>query len=153
MVRDAFGHEWTKAVCGLCGVHAWSDAGRVPCPAVAPSMTRAEAVSTGQNAATTFGKVFVVYRLPAWPPDVFGCRAEDKGLPPGTETFERLAPGGSAKASPPASTGQGGLLFEDVVVPNPEGLMPIKHITLDEFKEQYPPPEFDLEDDSEIGDI
>ncbi len=72
-------------------------------------MTREGAVSTAQNAATTFGKVFVVYRLPAWPPDVFGCRAEDKGLPPGTEMFERLAPGGSASAPKVVETGQPGL--------------------------------------------
>lgn len=53
-------------------------------------MTRPEAISTAQGAATRFGKPFVVYRLPAWPPTVFGVVAEDRGLPPEASVIERL---------------------------------------------------------------
>jgi hypothetical protein len=72
-------------------------------------MTRAEAVSTGQNAATRFGKVFTVYRLPLWPVGVFGVTAAD--LPREAEKFERLAPGGNARTPPPSGEkpGQAGL--------------------------------------------
>lgn len=53
-------------------------------------MTHQEAIDTGRGAAARFGKDFVVYRIPAWPADVFGVIAADRGLPPGTETFEVL---------------------------------------------------------------
>lgn len=58
-------------------------------------MTRDEAVDTARGAAGKFGKKFVVYRFPAWPPEVYGCIGFgplDKGLPPGTPTFEVLEP-------------------------------------------------------------
>lgn len=53
-------------------------------------MTRQQAIDTGQGAAVRFGKPFVVYRLPLWPKDVYGCVAVDRGLPPEAETYERL---------------------------------------------------------------
>ncbi len=107
-------------------------------------MTRAGAVSTAQNAATRFGVVFVVYRLPGWPPDVFGCRKDDPtdglNLPKEAVLFERCAPGGSATVhqapTKHARPGQGGLLFDDA------GDAPALYII-----------DADLEDDSEIGDI
>lgn len=55
-------------------------------------MTHDEAISTGGAAAVRFGKDFVVYRFPAWPADVFSVIAVEKGLPPGTPTFETLRP-------------------------------------------------------------
>lgn len=91
-------------------------------------MTRAEAVSTGQSAATMFGRVFVVYRLPGWRADVFGCRKDDPidglNLPKEAELFERLAPGGNARVhetatAATATKGQDRLLFEDAGDPPP----------------------------------
>lgn len=60
-------------------------------------MTRRDAISTGQNAAIRFGKAFVVYRLPAWKPDVYGCIGADRELPADAETFERLEPDGNER--------------------------------------------------------
>lgn len=55
-------------------------------------MTKPEAVSTAQGAATRFAKPFVVYRLPAWPADSFGVIAVDRGLPPEAQIVERFEP-------------------------------------------------------------
>lgn len=59
------------------------------------TMTHDEAISTGQNAATTFNLAYVVYRLPAWPVDVFGCIRIDRELPSEALTFEHLEPAGA----------------------------------------------------------
>lgn len=55
-------------------------------------MTRKDAITTGSAAALRFGKAFIVYRFPAWPPDVYGCIGADRDLPTEAETFERLEP-------------------------------------------------------------
>lgn len=55
-------------------------------------MTRQGAIDTGRGAAIRFGKPFVVYRLPLWPPDVYGVIAVDRGLPPTAQTFETFDP-------------------------------------------------------------
>ena len=55
-------------------------------------MTRQGAIDTGQNAAVRFGKPFTVWRMPFWPKDVYGVRAEMLGFPTEAETFERLLP-------------------------------------------------------------
>lgn len=68
-------------------------------------MTRSDAITTGQNAAVRFGKPFVVYRLPAWPRDVFGVIAVDRGLPSETETFEQLEPVGETVTVVPHDQG------------------------------------------------
>lgn len=40
-------------------------------------MTLPQAHDTARNAADRFAKPFKVYRLPAWPPAVYGCTAQE----------------------------------------------------------------------------
>lgn len=40
-------------------------------------MTLVGAHETARDAAERFGKVFRVYRLPAWPPAIYGCTAKE----------------------------------------------------------------------------
>jgi hypothetical protein len=70
-------------------------------------VTRADAITTGANAAVRFGKPFRVYRLPLWPPDVYGVIAVDRLLPMEAETFDRLEPEGPRVAA--AGEAQGSL--------------------------------------------
>lgn len=44
-------------------------------------MTWQGAIDTAKGGAVRFVKPFVVYRLPAWPEDVFGVTAKENGLP------------------------------------------------------------------------
>lgn len=69
-------------------------------------MTKLGAIATAQGAATRFAKPFVVFRLPAWPPDVFGVVALDRGLPPEAVITQRLEPFAHV---PPAADEQGSL--------------------------------------------
>jgi hypothetical protein len=62
-------------------------------------MTRQGAIDTGRNAAVTFGKPFVVYRLPKWPEEVYGVIACDRLLPMEAQRFEEL--GGVPVPPPP----------------------------------------------------
>jgi hypothetical protein len=54
------------------------------------TVTKDSAISTARNAVERFGKPFVIYRLAAWPPDVYGVIAEDRGLPPAAEIFATI---------------------------------------------------------------
>lgn len=64
-------------------------------------MNRDEALSTAQAAANRFGKVFVLYRLPAWPTGVYGVVAEDRDLPPQADISTRLVPFGAPTPAAP----------------------------------------------------
>lgn len=81
-------------------------------------MTRNDAVAAAEREAVLFGLTMTVYRLPAWPPDVYGVRARSK-LPSEAltiETFDPPAGRSTEPAIPPRPpkpvadpTGQGSL--------------------------------------------
>ena len=68
-------------------------------------MTLEGAQATAKNAAIRFGKPFVVYRFPAWPPECWGVIAEDRELAPTAEIRERFA-GDVCQPSVPKPTGR-----------------------------------------------
>lgn len=72
-------------------------------------MTRAAAVDTAAREAKLFGLTMAVYRLPAWPAEVYGVRAVAK-LPSEARQFERFdgVPLPPVAPSAPAA-GQGSL--------------------------------------------
>lgn len=63
-------------------------------------MTRDAAVAYAVACSQRFGKVYVVYRFPAWPADVYSVVTRDRLLPPEAETVE---------FKPPTQAGQQGL--------------------------------------------
>lgn len=44
-------------------------------------MTLAGAIATARDMGSRFGHAFRVYRLPAWPADVYGVMRDDRELP------------------------------------------------------------------------
>jgi hypothetical protein len=58
------------------------------------AVTKQGAVDTARGMVDRFGKSMVVYRLDAWPADVYGVIAQDRGLPPEARVFATIAPEG-----------------------------------------------------------
>lgn len=58
------------------------------------AMTKHGALETAKGMVERFGKPMVIYRLAAWPPDVYGIVAQDRGLPPEADIFATIAPEG-----------------------------------------------------------
>jgi hypothetical protein len=74
-------------------------------------VTREAAIAAARDQAAQFGKALVVYRFPAWRPDVYGVRGAGE-LPPQAQTFEQFEPQASAQTvESPAivAAGQGSL--------------------------------------------
>jgi hypothetical protein len=73
-------------------------------------MTHADAITTGRHMAEHRGFPVVVYRIRTWAPDVFGCIAASRELPPEAETFERFTPT-FMPSQPATQSGEQGSLF------------------------------------------
>lgn len=58
------------------------------------AVTKQGALDTAKGMVATFGKAMVIYRLAAWPPDVYGVIAKDRGLPPEASIVATIAPEG-----------------------------------------------------------
>ncbi len=56
------------------------------------AMTKHGAIETARGMVDRFGKAMVVYRLAAWPPEVYGVIAHDRGLPPEAQTVDTITP-------------------------------------------------------------
>lgn len=55
-------------------------------------MTLEDARATAMRAVATSKTAWIVYRFPGWPAHVWGCKAEDGGLPPNAEIDWRYEP-------------------------------------------------------------
>lgn len=71
-------------------------------------MTREAAVGIAREEAVRFGLPMAVYRLPAWPVDVYGVRVTTK-LPSEALQFERFEGVPLAPTEPAPAIGQGSL--------------------------------------------
>jgi hypothetical protein len=63
-------------------------------------MTRADAIAAAKRDCGLFGLAMAVYRLPAWPPDVYGARASHR-LPPEAQRFDEFTPSPTERAAAP----------------------------------------------------
>jgi hypothetical protein len=61
-------------------------------------MTRADAIAAAKRDCGLFGLAMAVYRLPAWPPDVYGARASHK-LPPEAQRLDEFTPPPAERAA------------------------------------------------------